>query len=72
MQRSGKMADKPDGIRVVKHGMRKESLPARVCKVCGDGIARTRRAARDWERIEYCSAVCRRMGVVHERIAQAS
>jgi hypothetical protein len=66
------MADKPEGIHVVRHGLKKESLPAKVCKVCGDGIARTRRAARDWERLQYCSAVCRRMGVVHERIAQAS
>ena len=62
------MADKSEGIHVVK----KESLPAKVCRVCGDVIERTRRAARDWDRIQYCSAVCRRMGTAYERMAEAS
>ena len=49
--------------------MKKTSFPAKLCKVCGAVIARTRRAARDWERIQYCSAVCRRTGVAQERAA---
>jgi hypothetical protein len=40
-----------------------------VCRVCGDAIARTRRAAHEWDHIQYCSAVCRRIGVVQERTA---
>ncbi|HZE26058.1 MAG TPA: DUF2256 domain-containing protein [Terriglobales bacterium] len=52
--------------------MKKPSLPAKVCKVCGDVIACTRRAARDWERIEYCNAACRRRGAAQRRIAAAS
>jgi hypothetical protein len=52
--------------------MKKPSLPAKLCKVCGDMIAKTRRVAREWERIQYCSAVCRRMASAHERIAAAS
>jgi len=59
------MADEPR--KIVE--MKKTSLPAKVCKVCGDVIERSRRAARDWDRIRYCSAVCRRMGVVQERTA---
>jgi hypothetical protein len=62
------MSEKTEGI----HLIRKESRPAKACKVCGDVIARTRRAARDWEQIQYCSAVCRRVGVAHERVAAAS
>lgn len=57
-----------DGIHVVK----KESQAAKPCKVCGDTILRTRRVARDWDQIQYCSAVCRRMDSTHERIAAAS
>jgi hypothetical protein len=49
--------------------MKKASFPAKVCKVCGDAIAWTRRAEHDWEHIQYCSAVCRRIGVVQERTA---
>jgi len=52
--------------------LKKPSLPAKVCKVCGDVIACTRRAARDWERIEYCNAACRRRGAAQRRIAAAS
>ena len=51
---------------------RKPSLSEKVCKVCGDVIERTRRAARDWEQIEYCSAACRRSGVAQSRMATAS
>jgi hypothetical protein len=49
--------------------MRKGSIPAKVCKVCGGTIAWTRRAASEWEHIQYCSAVCRRIGVVQQRVA---
>ncbi len=52
--------------------MKKPNLPAKLCKVCGDMIAKTRRVAREWDRIQYCSAVCRRMASVEERIAAAS
>jgi hypothetical protein len=52
--------------------MKRPNLPAKLCKVCGDMIARTRRVAREWERIQYCSAVCRRMASAQERIAAAS
>ena len=58
----------PDETKKVVE-MKKASFPAKVCKVCGDAIARTRRVATDWEHIQYCSAVCRRIGVVQERIA---
>jgi hypothetical protein len=61
------MESQPEGIHVVK----KESLPAKVCKVCGEMIERTRRAKPDWNQIQYCSAVCRRMGVAYERVAAA-
>jgi hypothetical protein len=37
-------------------------VPSKLCEVCGDVIAFTRRTARDWEKIQYCSAVCRRAG----------
>jgi len=60
------MADKPTK-KVVE--MKKASIPARMCKVCGDAIAWTRRVASDWEHIQYCSAVCRRIGVVQHRAA---
>jgi hypothetical protein len=59
------MTDEPK--RIVE--MKKVSLPMKVCRVCGDVIARTRRAARDWDHIQYCSAVCRRRGVVQQRAA---
>jgi hypothetical protein len=52
--------------------MKKPNLPAKLCRFCGDMIARTRRVAREWERIEYCSAVCRRMGSAQHRIVAAS
>jgi hypothetical protein len=52
--------------------LKKESVAAKVCKVCGEMIAFTRRTARDWEKIQYCSAVCRRTGVSHQRMAEAS
>jgi len=52
--------------------MNRPNLPAKLCKVCGDMIAKTRRVAQEWERIQYCSAVCRRMASAQERIAAAS
>jgi len=62
------MSDGPKRI----YPLKKPSLPAKLCKVCGDVIAHTRRAAQDWERIEYCSAACRRLGAAQNRIAAAS
>ena len=58
----------PDETKKVVE-MKKASFPAKVCKVCGDAIAWTRRAAHDWDHLQYCSAVCRRIGVVQERAA---
>jgi hypothetical protein len=52
--------------------MKKPKLSAKLCKICGDIIARTRRVAREWERIQYCSAVCRRMASAQKRVAAAS
>jgi hypothetical protein len=49
-----------------------KSLPAKVCAVCGEMIALTRRAAKDWDHVRYCSAVCRRIGIVQRRMAKAS
>ncbi len=36
--------------------MKKPNLPAKLCKVCGDMIAKTRRVAREWDRIHAGSA----------------
>jgi hypothetical protein len=52
--------------------LKKKSLPAKICRVCGDMIELTRRSVRDWETIQYCSAACRRTGVWHGRLAEAS
>jgi hypothetical protein len=38
----------------------KSTAPAKVCQVCGAMIPVTRRTARNWEQIQFCSAVCRR------------
>jgi len=62
------MSDGPKKIYEISRA----NLPAKLCKVCGDVIARTRRVAREWERIQYCSAVCRRTGSAEQRIAAAS
>ena len=51
----------------------KEPVRIKFCKMCGRKIAYSRRSAPEWARIEYCSAACRRMGVVHQRmVASAS
>jgi hypothetical protein len=52
--------------------IRKANLPDKQCRVCGHVIERTRRVAQEWERIQYCSAVCRRTGSTQQRIAAAS
>jgi hypothetical protein len=56
----------------IDEGRKKANTAAKTCRVCGEAIQYTRRAARDWDRIEYCSAVCRRTGLTHRRIAAAS
>jgi hypothetical protein len=33
---------------------------AKVCKVCGQPIEFNRRTARQWDEVQYCTAVCRR------------
>jgi hypothetical protein len=57
-----------DKIVALKRG----SLPAKACKVCGESIEFTRRTARDWEAIKYCSAVCRRNRTTPQRMPMAS
>ena len=51
---------------------RKSTMPVKVCQVCGDLIPMTRRAVRDWEQIQFCSAACRRNRGVEPRRAKAS
>ncbi|HKS72104.1 MAG TPA: DUF2256 domain-containing protein, partial [Terriglobales bacterium] len=48
--------------------LEKEPVRVKVCKTCGRNIRYSRRSAPEWARIEYCSAACRRMGVVHQRV----
>jgi hypothetical protein len=65
---------RPEKMNVLKGDFfyKKSSSPAKVCPVCGDLIPLTRRAARDWDQIQFCSAVCRRnRGTEHPR-AKAS
>lgn len=38
-----------------------EPLPQKACKVCGRPVQFTRKASGVWDRIEYCSAACRRL-----------
>lgn len=54
------------------YAITKATLPDKLCRVCGHVIERTRRVAREWERIQYCSAACRRTGSARQRIAAAS
>ena len=63
---------KPKVVFLRKELVRIESFSAKVCAVCGEMIALTRRAAKDWDHIRYCSAVCRRIGMVQRRMAKAS
>ena len=56
----------------IDEGRKKANVTAKTCRVCGELIQYTRRAARDWDRIEYCSAVCRRTGVSNRPSAAAS
>jgi hypothetical protein len=35
--------------------------PRKTCEQCGKPIVRRRLQVRDWERIQHCSAACRRM-----------
>jgi hypothetical protein len=51
---------------------RTENFPVKECQVCGELIPMTRRTARDWEQIQFCSAACRRNGHVPSPIAKAS
>jgi hypothetical protein len=52
--------------------LQKSNSPVKVCQVCGDMIPMTRRAARDWEQIQFCSAVCRRSNRLQQPQAKAS
>ncbi len=38
----------------------KANLPSKTCPVCGRPFAWRRKWARDWDRVVYCSARCRR------------
>jgi hypothetical protein len=51
---------------------RKDNMRVKVCRVCGDLIPMTRRAARDWEQIQFCSAACRRNRSLEPPQAKAS
>jgi|GEM_PF-5775234 len=35
--------------------------PRKACEQCGKPIVRRRLQVRDWERIQHCSAACRRI-----------
>jgi len=59
-----------DGRRNI-YEIRRTKRPAKLCRVCGDVIERTRRVAREWERVQYCSAVCRRTGSAQQQIVVA-
>jgi len=37
--------------------------PSKACSVCGGTILWRRWLDRDWEKIRYCGAVCRRVAV---------
>jgi hypothetical protein len=49
-----------------------EAVQPRRCKVCGDLIEFSRRAARVWSSIEFCSAACRRMSVSSKAAPKAA
>jgi hypothetical protein len=35
--------------------------PRKACEQCGKPMVRRRLLVRDWERIQHCSAACRRL-----------
>jgi len=44
-----------------KIGASRRAQPAaKPCKTCGVPIECNRRTAREWDQVQYCSAVCRR------------
>jgi hypothetical protein len=45
--------------------------PKKACELCGKPIIRRRLQARDWERIQHCSAACRRLSRDRMRISYA-
>jgi len=52
--------------------LRRGKATTRLCTVCGDPIEFNRRTARDWEKVQYCSAVCRRNRHTSENMRAAS
>lgn len=38
---------------------KKAELPTRICRTCGQPFAWRRKWARDWDRVIYCSDLCR-------------
>jgi hypothetical protein len=51
--------------------LKQRSAAVKACKVCGECIEFNRRTAREWEKVEYCSAVCRRNRRMAARIPAA-
>lgn len=45
-----------------RRGSRKATLPTKTCPVCTRPFAWRKKWARDWDRVVYCSARCRRAG----------
>jgi len=52
--------------------LKRRRSAVKVCKVCGETIEFSRRTAREWEKVEFCSAVCRRNRHAAERLSAAS
>lgn len=42
------------------NGVKKQNLPAKICRHCGRPFAWRKKWARDWEHVRYCSDACRK------------
>jgi len=52
--------------------LRRGHPTTKLCQVCGEPIEFNRRTAREWEKVQYCSAVCRRNRHTAKRMPAAS
>lgn len=43
------------------------AIPQKACATCGEKIVWRRRIATNWDRVEYCSASCRRSSVARAK-----
>jgi hypothetical protein len=50
--------------------LRHATSVTKPCKTCGDPIEFNRRTAREWGKVQYCSAVCRRNRRISERVQE--